>query len=105
MNHGDTFKYDTDQNISANYYPVNSAITLRDFSLNKQATVITERSTAGSAELIKGAIEIIQTRRLIRNDNRGVGETLNETDSRGFGMKFNSKYYLDIFDRTNGNSK
>ena len=31
----------------ANYYPVNSAIALRDFSLNKQATVMTERSTAG----------------------------------------------------------
>ena len=105
LNHRDTFKYDTDQNISANYYPVNSAIALRDFSLNKQATVMTERSTAGSAELIKGTIEIIQNRRLIGDDNRGVGEPLNETDSQGLGMKFNSKYYLDIFDRTYGKSK
>ena len=74
LNHRDTFKYDTGQNISANYYPVNSAIALGDFSLNKQATANTERSTAGSAELIKGAIEIIQTRRLIGDDNRGVGK-------------------------------
>jgi hypothetical protein len=54
---------------------------------------MTERSTAGSAELIKGTIEIIQNKRLICDDNRGVGEPLNETDSQGFGMKFNSRYY------------
>jgi lysosomal alpha-mannosidase len=92
-------------NISANYYPINSAIALRDFENNKQATVLTERSTGGSAELIKGTIEIIQNRRLIKDDNRGVSEPLNETDSQGFGMKFNSRYYIDIFDRTNGESK
>jgi hypothetical protein len=66
---------------------------------------MTERSTAGSAVLIKGTIEIIQNKRLICDDNRGVGEPLNETDSQGFGMKFNSRYYLDIFDRTLGKSK
>jgi hypothetical protein len=35
MNYRFTFKYDTDQNISANYYPIDSAIALRDLSKNK----------------------------------------------------------------------
>jgi len=42
---------------------------------------MTERSTAGSAELIPGTIEIILNRRLVYDDNRGVSEPLNETDS------------------------
>jgi len=42
---------------------------------------MTEKSTGGSAELIKGTIEIMQNRRLIRDDNKGVCEPLNEKDS------------------------
>jgi len=66
---------------------------------------MTERSSGGSAELIKGTIEIIQNRRILGDDKRGVGEPLNETDSQGYGIKINSKYYLDIFDRVYGKSK
>ena len=39
LNHRETFKYITPQNISANYYPVTTAIALRDFSSNKKQTV------------------------------------------------------------------
>lgn len=40
-----------------------------------------ERSQAGSATLEKGMIEIIHNRRLLVDDDRGVGEALNETDA------------------------
>ena len=59
LNYRFTYKFETDQNISANYYPIDTAVALRDFQKNRQATVMTERSTAGSSELIPGTIEII----------------------------------------------
>lgn len=43
-------------------------------------------------------IEICQNRRLYTDDNKGVIEPLNETDSAGFGMQVNSKYWLNVFD-------
>jgi len=94
-----TWNLTTDQNISANYYPVNSGIAMRDINSNLQATVINERSQAGAADLsMKNGIEIIQNRRLIFDDDRGVGEPLNETDSDGYGMQVNARYWLQIHD-------
>lgn len=103
------FSYDLDlsgqQNISWNYYPVNSAIAMRNQVKNGtftdkgvQVTIMNERSQAGSATLTKGNIEIIHNRRLVHDDSRGVGEPLNETDKNGFGMKVNARYWLNIFD-------
>jgi len=94
LNYRPTWNYSGDQNISSNYYPVNSAIAMRDGDL--QVTVLTDRSLAGSAALTKGQIELIHNRRLIFDDDRGVEEPLNETDSKGNGMQVNSKYYLQI---------
>jgi len=86
----------TDQNISSNYYPVNSAIAMRD--LDRQVTVMNEKSQGGSAGLVNGTIELVQNRRLVVDDNKGVVEPLNETDSDGYGLKVNSRYWLQIFD-------
>lgn len=44
----------------------------------------------------------MQHRRLASDDNKGVAEILNETDSYGFGIKVNAKYYMHIFDTING---
>jgi len=57
----------TKQNISSNFYPVTSAIALRDFSegSDKQVTIMNDRTQAGSAEIERGVIELIQHRRLI----------------------------------------
>lgn len=92
LNYRPTWEYSGDQNISSNYYPVNSAIAMRDGDL--QVTVLTDRSQAGSAALTTGQIELIHNRRLIFDDDRGVEEPLNETDRLGNGMQVNSKYYL-----------
>lgn len=97
------------QNVSWNYYPINSAIAMRSVEKNGtkgnqgvQVTVMNERSQAGAATLQKGMIELIQHRRLLQDDARGVEENLNETDADGFGMKVNARYWLNIFDVERG---
>lgn len=69
-----------------------------------QVTIMNERSQAGSATIQKGMIELIHNRRLLFDDDRGVGEPLNETDPQGFGMKVNARYWLNIFDLKYGHS-
>jgi hypothetical protein len=39
-----------------------------------------DRAQGGSADIRKGAIELMQHRRITEDDNKGVGECLNETD-------------------------
>ena len=106
MNYRPSWNWSGDQNISSNYYPVNSAIAMRDSSTSRQATVMNERSQAGSADLsTKSSIEIIQNRRLLFDDSRGVGEALNETDALGYGMKVNARYWLEVLDFTKEKSQ
>lgn len=52
-------------NISANFYPVNSAISMK--SGNMMFTVMNDRSMAGTA-LEKGSIQLMQNRRLFGDD-------------------------------------
>lgn len=99
INFRPTWNYtEVTQPVSGNYYPVNSAIAIRceEKAWPQQATVMTERSTAGSAQLYAGRIELIHNRRLLFDDNRGVGEALNETDAWGNGIKVSTKYYVDF---------
>ena len=79
--------------VSSNYYPINSAIALRDTKTNMQMTVMNDRSQGG-AVIKNGAIELMQNRRLLFDDNRGVEEPLNETDSSGRGIEVNAKYFV-----------
>jgi len=106
LNYRPSWNWSGDQNISSNYYPVNSAIAMRDSSTSRQVTVMNERSQAGSADLsTKSSIEIIQNRRLLFDDSRGVGEALNETDALGYGMKVNARYWLEVLDFTKEKSQ
>jgi len=70
--------------IAANYYPVDSAISIRDFqnpNSSLEVTIMNDRAQGGSADLTDpGSIEIMQNRRCLGDDNKGVGEVLNETD-------------------------
>jgi hypothetical protein len=52
-----------------------------------QVTVMNDRAQGGSADLSKkSAIEIMQQRRITEDDNKGVDQPLNETDSEGRGL-------------------
>ena len=93
------------QNVSSNYYPVDSAIAVKDTKKQRQVTILNDRAQGGSADLSKSTIELNQQRRLIQDDNKGVQEILNETDSQGIGIKVNAKYYMQIFDLNQGVSK
>lgn len=75
----------TDEFASSNYYPINSAVAIRSPTTNVQLTVMNDRSQGGSV-LTNGSIEIMQNRRLMHDDWRGVGEPLDETNSSGEGI-------------------
>lgn len=94
-----TWDINLTQHIAGNYYPVNSAIAIRctdGKAYPQQATVMTERSTAGSAHLTSGRVELLHNRRLLCDDNRGVGQALNETDADGNGITVSTKYFIDF---------
>jgi len=65
----------TTEPISANYYPLNSRIGIRDD--DNDLWVMTDRSE-GATSMKSGEIEIMVHRRLLRDDSFGVGEALDE---------------------------
>lgn len=66
-------------NITANMFPVNSAVSIIDKQTNMQMTVMNDRSQAGSV-IMDGRIELMQNRRQNVDDWRGVNEVLNEKE-------------------------
>jgi hypothetical protein len=99
-----------DETFAGNMYPVTSAIAMRDFSKNgtagTQVTIMNDRAQAGSADLSDNStIEIIQHRRILRDDHKGVEEVLNETDTfDDYGLQVNARYYMQIFNFEKGRS-
>lgn len=92
---------------SGNYYPVDSAIVMKDLSnqTNLEVTVMNDRPQGGSVDLTeKATIELMQQRRLLWDDDNGVGESLNETEADGTAIQSNAKYYMQIFDSVKANS-
>lgn len=97
-------------NITANMFPVNSAVSIIDVETNMQMTVMNDRSQAGSV-IMDGRIELMQNRRQNVDDWRGVNEVLNEKeqftngtkilDKEGhdIGMSVPATYYLQVFNR------
>mmetsp|Transcript_3883 Transcript_3883/g.3636 ORF Transcript_3883/g.3636 Transcript_3883/m.3636 type:complete len:519 (+) Transcript_3883:1483-3039(+) len=64
--------------VVSNFYPVNSAITLRDDT--NQFTILNDRAQSGTS-LRSGEIEILIHRRTTFDDDRGVEEPLDERNS------------------------
>ena len=62
-------------------------------------TVMNGRSQGGSA-LAPGNIELMQNRRIPADDDRGMGEYLDEKDSYGNGIRVPATYYVQIFEKS-----
>lgn len=71
------FPFDNSEAISSNYYPVTSAAVLRDDTRDFMVAV---DATVGCASLAAGELECMILRRTLVDDQRGVGEALNETE-------------------------
>lgn len=65
-----------------------------------------DRAQAGSGAFGSGndTIQLMQNRRLMEDDNKGVIEPLDEMDNDGNGIQVSAKYYMHIFDTQKGHS-
>lgn len=84
------------QNITANYYPIQTAIAMTDSNTGMSMVVMNSRSQGGSV-IQDGRIELMQNRRLNEDDWRGMGEPLNETDSQGNGISVPATYFVQVY--------
>jgi hypothetical protein len=97
----------TYKNMSRNFYPVDSAIAMRDFQENSsiQVTILNDRPQGGSADLSSpSTIELMQHRRILMTDEYGAQMGVNETDRDGKGVRVKARYYMQIFDTKKGRS-
>ena len=90
------YLYDSEQDVSANYYPVGSAISIFDEERKVRMTLMNDRSQGGSS-LQDGQLELMLNRRLRKDDAKGVDAILNETDSTGRGITVPGIFYLQIY--------
>ena len=92
---------ESNENVTANYFPINSAIAMIDEAQNKQFLVCNDRPQAGSA-LTKGGIQFMQNRRIPADDGRGMGENVDETDinKNNSGIAVSASYFVQIFNRS-----
>lgn len=88
---------DSNENITANYFPVQSALSMIDNDL--VFTVMNDRSQGASA-LSDGSIEFMQNRRAPGNDGKGMPEPMNETDSLGYGIRVKASYQVQLFNKS-----
>lgn len=110
LNKRDWSQNGTYQTFAQNYFPVTSAIAMRDKNgSNVQVTIMNDRAQGGSADLSdKSTIELMQNRRLTQDDGKGVADALNEGEDiadRYQGLQVTAKYMLQIFDFQKGKSK
>ena len=90
---------DSNENITGNYFPVQSALSMLDTKSDMIFTVMNDRSQGASA-LSEGTIEFMQNRRTPGNDNKGMPESLSEVDSLGNGIRVRATYNIQLFDNS-----
>lgn len=93
---------DSNENITSNYYPINSAITIMTVDNSRILSITNDRSQSGSA-LEAGSIEFMQNRRIPVDDGRGMGEDLDEKDQYGNGIRVPATYYFYLDSQDNKN--
>ena len=90
---------DSNTNISANYYPVTSAIALVD--TNHKVVVLNDRSQGGSS-INEGEVELMQNRLIPANDGKGMDDTMVELDPvTKRPIRVQASYYVMIGIETN----
>lgn len=99
------------EQVAGNYYPITAAAYIKDKNLGVQLSVLSDRSES-MASLQNGQLEFMVHRRLTKDDNRGVGEALNETTGgmepypswkrQGVGITVSGKLYLLLSDLNDG---
>ncbi|CAF3690205.1 unnamed protein product [Rotaria sp. Silwood1] len=99
-NYRPTWNYTVFENVSGNYYPINSRIWIKD--QQRQFTVLTDRSHGGGS-ISDGSIEIMVHRRIPNSDpSSAMTEPLNET-AFGKGLVVHGKH-LVIIDTPNNSA-
>ncbi len=93
-NHRPTWKLNLTEPVSANYYPVNSRIAIRDSGDQGQMTLLNDRSQGGTS-LASGQLELMLHRRLLWDDAFGVGEALDEV-AFGQGLVVRGTQWLQV---------
>lgn len=88
--HRDTWYVKLMEPIAGNYYPVTTKIALEDDHL--RMAVLNDRAQGGTS-LEDGIIDLMVHRRLLHDDDFGVGEALTET-AYGKGLIARGKHYL-----------
>lgn len=78
-NYRPTWDLEPHEPAAGNYYPVNAIISIQDKQSGKKVSILPDR-TEGGASLSAGQIELMVHRRLKKDDHRGVGEPLDETN-------------------------
>jgi len=83
--------------VPRNYYPVSSAIAVKDSKSNVQVTIMNDRVQGGSADLSdKGTVELMIHRRQVQADGKeSYGEALNDTEPVNLkGIRVNTQFNM-----------
>ena len=91
--HRRSFNYSVYEPVAGNFVPINLFTALADAKL--QMSIAVDRTQAG-ASLMDGALELMVQRRILADDNRGVGEPLNETGLDGKGLRVRGFHFVQI---------
>eukprot|EP00850_Spirogloea_muscicola_P002507 SM000009S23636 [mRNA] locus=s9:1224350:1238286:+ [translate_table: standard] len=78
LNYREDWELNVTQPVAGNYYPVNAGMYISDTHKDLELSILTDRSLGGTS-LKDGQLELMLHRRLLYDDHRGVGESLNET--------------------------